>query len=78
MSGLFMKFSFIHPFRFRGDNARVFQQISMYLNMMVGQAACRLLCRYRLLKACWLRLAFAELYELLRVNQPKELVAVHV
>ena len=34
-----MKFSFIHPFRFRGDNARVFQQISMYLNTMVGQAA---------------------------------------
>jgi len=78
MSGLFMKFSFIHPFRFRGDDARVFQQISMYLKVMVGQAACRLLCRYRLLKARWLRLAFAELHELLRVNQPKELVAVHV
>jgi len=46
MSGLFMKLSFIHPFRFRGDNARVFQQISMNLNMTVGQAACRLLCRY--------------------------------
>ena len=24
-----MKFSFIHPFRFRSDNARVFQHISM-------------------------------------------------
>ena len=24
-----MKFSFIHPFRFRSDYARVFQQISM-------------------------------------------------
>jgi len=46
MSRLFNKLSFIHPFRFRGDNARVFQQISMNLNMMVGQAACRLLCRY--------------------------------
>jgi len=28
--------SFIHPFRFHGDNARVFQQISMNLNMTVG------------------------------------------
>jgi len=73
-----MKFSFIHSFRFRVDNARVSQQISMYLNMMVGQAACRLLCRYRLHKARWLRDAFAELYELLRVNHPKELLAVHV
>jgi len=41
-----MKFNFVHPFRFRADNARVFQQISMNLNMTVGQAACRLLCRY--------------------------------
>jgi len=29
-------------------------------------------------KACWLRLAFAELYGLLRVNHAKELVAVIV
>jgi len=41
MSGLFMKCSFVHPFRFCGDN----QQISMNLNMTVGQASCRLLCR---------------------------------
>ena len=71
-----MKLIFIHPFRFRGDNARVFQQISMNLNMMVGQAACRLLCDIR--KARWLRLAIAELYRLLRVNKAKELVAVRV
>jgi len=40
-----MKFNFIHPIRFRGDNARIVQQISMNLNMMIGQAACRLLCQ---------------------------------
>jgi len=33
-------------FNFRGDNARVFQRVSMNLNMTVGQAACQLLCRY--------------------------------
>jgi len=27
MSGIFMKFGFIHAFRFRGDNARVFETI---------------------------------------------------
>jgi len=63
-----MKFSFIQLIRFRG-NARVFQQVSMNLNMTVGQAACR---------AHWLRLAFTESYRLLRVNQAKELVAVRV
>jgi len=26
---------------FRGDNARVFQRVSMNLNMTVGQAACQ-------------------------------------
>jgi len=31
---------------FRGDNARVFQRVSMNLNMTVGQAACQLLSRY--------------------------------
>jgi len=41
-----MKLSFIQPIRFRGDNSRVFQQISTNLSMTVGQAACRLLCRY--------------------------------
>ena len=34
-------------FNFRRDNARVFQRVSMNLNMTVGQAACQLLCRYR-------------------------------
>jgi len=29
-------------FNFRGDNARVFQRVSMNFNMTVGQAACRL------------------------------------
>ena len=35
-------------FNFRGDNARVFQRLSIWvnLNMTVGQAACQLLCRY--------------------------------
>ena len=33
-------------FNFRGDNARVFQRVSMNLNMTVGQAACQSLCRY--------------------------------
>ena len=77
MSGLFMKFSFVHPFRFCGYNARVFQQISMNLFMTVGQAASRLLCRYTQ-STLELRLTFAELYGLLRVNQAKELVAVIV
>jgi len=33
-------------FNFRGDNARVFQRVTINLNMTVGQAACQLLCRY--------------------------------
>jgi len=33
-------------FNFRGYNARVFQRVSMNLNMTVGQAACQLLCQY--------------------------------
>ena len=33
-------------FSFRGDNARVFERVSMNLNMTLGQAACQLLCRY--------------------------------
>jgi len=33
---------FIHLIRFCVDNARVFQQVFMNLNMTVGQAACRL------------------------------------
>jgi len=33
-------------FNFCGDNARVFQRVSMNLNMTVGQAACQLLCQY--------------------------------
>jgi len=40
-----VKFSFFQLFRFRVDNARVFQQISMNLNMTAGQAACRILRR---------------------------------
>jgi len=31
---------FFHQFRFRVDNARIFQRISMNLNMTVGQATC--------------------------------------
>ena len=41
MSSLFIKLSFIHLTRFRVDNARVFQRVSMNLNMTVGQAAYR-------------------------------------
>jgi len=37
---------FFHLSRFRVDNARVFQGVSINLNMPVGQAACWLLCRY--------------------------------
>ena len=48
---LFMNFSSIHLITFRVDNTRVFQRVSMKFNMTVGQAACRLLCRYRQLKA---------------------------
>ena len=58
---------------FRGDNARVFQRVSMNLSMTIGQAACQLLRQAR-----WLRPAFAESYRLLRVTLSKELVAVHV
>jgi len=50
----------------------------MNLNTTVGQAACQLLCRYSLLKACWLRSVLVESYRLLRVALSKELVAVHV
>jgi len=46
----------------------------MNLNMMVGQVACQLLCRYT--QGTLLHLAFAELYGLLRLNHTKELVAV--
>jgi len=46
----------------------------MNLNMTIGQAACRLLCRHT--QACWLSLVFAESYRLSSVNQAKELVAV--
>jgi len=46
MLELFLKFSFFHVFRFRVDKARVFQRISINLNMTVDQAACRLLRRY--------------------------------
>jgi len=46
MSYLFMKFRFIHLIRFRVDNARVFQRVSINLNITIGQAACRLLYGY--------------------------------
>jgi len=45
MSSLFMKLSFILLIRYRVDNARVFQRVSVHLSMTVGQAACLLLCR---------------------------------
>jgi len=40
-----MKLSFIQLIRFRDDYTRIFQQVSINLNMTVGQAACRLLLR---------------------------------
>ena len=46
VSSLFMKLSFIHLIRFRVDNARVFQRISMNLNMTVGQDGCPPICRH--------------------------------
>ena len=73
-----MKFGSIHLIRLRVDNARVFQRVSKNFNMTVGQAACRLLCRYTLLKAHWLRRAFAESYLLLHLNQAIELITVGV
>jgi len=48
-----MKFSFIQSIRFRGDNARVFQQISMNLNMTHADYF------VDKRKARWLRCAFA-------------------
>jgi len=61
---------------FRGDSARVIQQVSMNLNMMVGQAACQLLCRYTqstLAASCvyWI-------VPIVMCDPSKELVAVHV
>jgi len=46
-------------FNFRGNNARVFQRVSMNLNMTAGQAAWQLLCRYTQStlaesRACWI------------------------
>jgi len=71
MSSLFMKLSFIDLIRFRVDNARVFQRVSMNLNMTVGEDTCRLYCSVVILKALRLRPAFGESYRLLRVNQAK-------
>ena len=69
-----MKFSFFHPLRFRVDNARVFQRISMNLSMTVGQAACPVdILNARLTVSC-----IAESYRLLRVNQAKELATARV
>jgi len=67
-----MIFSFIHLIRFCVDDARVFQRVSMNVNMTIGQAACWLLCQYTQNTLT----AFAESYRVLRVNQVKELVAV--
>jgi len=50
--------------RFRVDNAGVFQRVAMNLNMTVGQASFRLLCRFDMLKTRWLRPVFAESYRL--------------
>jgi len=72
-----MKFCFIQLIRFCGDNARFSQRVSINLNTMVGQAACRLMCRYAQ-SMLTLHPAFAESYQLLHVNQAKELVAVRV
>jgi len=41
-----MKVSFIQLIKFLVDNARVFQQVYMDINITVGQAACRLWCRH--------------------------------
>jgi len=40
-----MTLNFIHLIRFRVDNARVFQRVSINLTMTAGQATWRLLCR---------------------------------
>jgi len=54
----FIKFSVFHLIRFRFDKARVFQRVSMNLSMTISQAACQLLCGYRLVKGRWLRPVF--------------------
>ena len=63
-------------FNFLGDNARVFQRVSMNLNMTVGQAVCQLLCRYTqstLAASCVCWIVPTATYTL-----SKELVGVHV
>jgi len=77
MSGLFMKFSFIHPFRFRGDNARVMQK-NFHESQYDGWSSRMptILSIYAKHVGSILRLLNCT--ELLRVNQAKELVAVCV
>jgi len=61
MSGLFMKFRFVHPFRFRGDNARVMQNKFPWISIWwLVKPHAEYFVDIR--KACWLHLAFADLY----------------
>jgi len=55
---LFIKFSFIHLIKFCVNNAKVFQLVSMNINMAVGQTAAD----YSVVipKARWVRPAFGE------------------
>jgi len=53
MFSLFIKLRFIHLMRFRVDNARVFQRVSMNLNMTVGQAAYRKILATGLVETRW-------------------------
>jgi len=66
-------------FKIRGDETKVFQRVSMNLNITVGQTACQLLCRYTqsTLTAscvCWI----LPTVTCATVPLSKELVAVHV
>jgi len=61
---------------FRGDNAKVFQRVSM--NPIWPLVKPHANCCVNILKARWLRPALSESYRLLRVILSKERVAVHV
>ena len=63
-------------FNFRGDNARVFQRVSMISIWRLVKPHANY--NVEIHKARWLRPAFAESYRLLCVTLSKELVAFHV
>jgi len=67
----------MHLFRFRVDNARVFQRVSMNFNITFAHKPHEDYC-VDILNARWLRPVFAESCLLLRVNQVKKIVKSYV